>query len=401
MLLLKDFSEAATKARIPSILITNFTFDSVYSYLGSEIIDSSDNLSTEYLQSPDAPVSIPDDIEDSPIPEEVLSPLVSQLLIGYRHADILILLPGFIPIPSFSNSIPLPAPTWINSSTNRFKPGVESVLRALPTSELTLSPSIPFPNGVPNITHKSKHSNVETCASARKPSRAIKYAPLLVRPTSEDIHTLEGRSKLLSSIGIPGDLHDPDRTQILVVSFGGQKILRPQGGKSPARIPTPAVQENDATNQPQSDFSDLQSRSISNIRSGGSSRGNFLHKHSRTATQIFIPGAPAPAHSPIFPEFPNFETVARDEVQSLNGDSTLPPSPRRPDEPSLLPSPSWIAIICGVSSNWSVLGEDEALPAGFYLAPSDVYMPDLTAVADVLMGKLVCYATYTGKIYRS
>ena len=37
-----------------------------------------------------------------------------------------------------------------------------------------------------------------------------------------------------------------------------------------------------------------------------------------------------------------------------------------------------------------VMREDgEELPENFFVAPKDVYMPDLTAVADVLLGKLV------------
>jgi L-arabinokinase len=53
----------------------------------------------------------------------------------------------------------------------------------------------------------------------------------------------------------------------------------------------------------------------------------------------------------------------------------------------LLPDSSWIAIVCGVSK-W---GADEKPPDRFFVAPKYVYMPDLTAVADVLLGKLVRY----------
>jgi hypothetical protein len=47
--------------------------------------------------------------------------------------------------------------------------------------------------------------------------------------------------------------------------------------------------------------------------------------------------------------------------------------------------------VCGVSKEqWNTGdGDDDGLPDGFYVAPKDVYMPDLTAVADVLLGKLV------------
>jgi len=48
--------------------------------------------------------------------------------------------------------------------------------------------------------------------------------------------------------------------------------------------------------------------------------------------------------------------------------------------------------VCGVSKGqWqgeSGKGDDD-LPEGFFVAPKDVYMPDLTAAGDVLLGKLV------------
>ena len=55
---------------------------------------------------------------------------------------------------------------------------------------------------------------------------------------------------------------------------------------------------------------------------------------------------------------------------------------------TLVPDDSWIAIVCGVSKDWAE-EDGEELPENFYVAPKDVYMPDLTAVADVLLGKLV------------
>jgi hypothetical protein len=63
------------------------------------------------------------------------------------------------------------------------------------------------------------------------------------------------------------------------------------------------------------------------------------------------------------------------------------------ETPRLLPE-DWIAVVCGASKEQD---EDvEHLPEGFYITPKDVYitpkdvyMPDLIAVADVLLGKLV------------
>ena len=62
----------------------------------------------------------------------------------------------------------------------------------------------------------------------------------------------------------------------------------------------------------------------------------------------------------------------------------------------LLPDSSWIAIVCGVSKEqWNDLDSDSELPDGFFVAPRDVYMPDLTAIADVLLGKLVLYFSFS------
>jgi hypothetical protein len=80
--------------------------------------------------------------------------------------------------------------------------------------------------------------------------------------------------------------------------------------------------------------------------------------------------------------------------------SAVPPTPitdpyfdLEQPEPRLLPDSSWIAIVCGVSKQqWNDNdGEDpeSGLPEGFFVAPVDVYMPDLTAAGDVLLGKLV------------
>jgi hypothetical protein len=59
-------------------------------------------------------------------------------------------------------------------------------------------------------------------------------------------------------------------------------------------------------------------------------------------------------------------------------------------EPQLLPDPSWIAVVCGVSKEqWAPGDGEDRLPDNFFVAPKYVYMPDLTAVADALLGKLV------------
>lgn len=53
----------------------------------------------------------------------------------------------------------------------------------------------------------------------------------------------------------------------------------------------------------------------------------------------------------------------------------------------ILPDESWIVVVCGVSKDWGK-EDGEELPHNFFVAPRDVYMPDLTAAADVLLGKL-------------
>lgn len=58
------------------------------------------------------------------------------------------------------------------------------------------------------------------------------------------------------------------------------------------------------------------------------------------------------------------------------------------DEASILPDESWIAIVCGVPKDWAHEDGNE-IPESLFVAPKDVYMPDLTAIADVLLGKLV------------
>lgn len=118
-----------------------------------------------------------------------------------------------------------------------------------------------------------------------------------------------------------------------------------------------------------------------------------------TLSHLWIPGAP-PASKPL--------TTAPPTESSVPKLATIPPTPDPnttsfpsldKDEPDalLLPDSSWIAIVCGVSKDqWIVQGDDndQDMPDGFYVAPKDVYMPNLTAVGDVLLGKLVSLHTF-------
>ncbi|KAH9957447.1 hypothetical protein BC827DRAFT_1225936 [Russula dissimulans] len=378
---------AAHNARIPSVLITNFTFDSIYSLLSASFVEQS--FSQHLLANPSNLTHHPFE-PDTPIPEETLSPLVQQLFEGYRHADMLLVLPGAIPIPSFSISLSLPATQWINPSTRVFKPEVVSHLVQSPDT-YTLHPSISFPSTHPDAPSLAKP----------KP-RSVYLAPLLVRPPNDDVYTPEGRSRFLSSIGISGNLHDAATTKILVVSFGGQVFHKPSRSRTPSNPESPASLRPEHEDKQKSN----------NFTRDLSLELNFLARGDTPGTpgqvfgpsHIFVPGAPAPAAMPS-PSLPTFTTV--------------PPTPRLPDFPYkncfvepepenadvrglMLPDASWIAVVCGVadlqewrsrrrdacSTGVKFGEEDDDLPEGFYIAPRDVYMPDLMAVGDVLLGKL-------------
>jgi hypothetical protein len=378
-------SLAAHKARIPSVLITNFTFDSIYSLLSVSFLEQS--LSQHLLANSDNPIDHQPE-HDIPIPEETLSPLVQQIFEGYRHADMLLILPGAIPIPSFSISPSLPATQWINPSSRRFEPEVVSHLIQDPHS-YTLHSSVPFPPHHPNAPPIPKPK-----------LRSANFAPLLVRPPNDDIYTPEGRSRLLSSLGIPKDLHDP-ATKILVVSFGGQVFHKPSRSRTPSRPESPSrahfehevkLKSNDFTRELSQEL-----KLLCRVDGPGTSGQVFGSSH------IFVPGAPAPAAMPS-PTIPSFTTIPPTPILGEFSHGSTPAEQENVDVRSLmLPDASWIAVVCGVadSREWQIRqrstgaagvtsGEEDSLPEGFYIAPRDVYMPDLMAVADVLLGKLVC-----------
>jgi hypothetical protein len=368
------------------VLITNFTFDSIYSLLSASFVEQTHsqhllaNLSDSMHHPPEP---------DTPIPEETLSPLVQQIFEGYRHADLLLVLPGAIPIPSFTTSPSLPATQWIVPISRSFKPEVIAHLTRDP-HEYTLYPSIPFP---------PSHSSAPPVAKPKP--RSASRAPLLVRPPNDDVYTPEGRSRFLSSLGIPVDLHDLVTTKILIVSFGGQVFHKPsRSGTSSPASPHPLPER---VHQLQSgNFSRDLSQELNLL-----SRKNSLERPGLvfSPSHIFVPGAPAPAAMPS-PTLPTFTTTPptptfSDHAFSHGGaEADL----ENADVRSLmLPDASWIAVVCGVAdsrewqtkrrdagaSNASLGEEDNDLPEGFYIAPRDVYMPDLMAVGDVLLGKLV------------
>lgn len=468
-------SLAANAAGLPSILITNFTFDSVFSYLSAPLTDdSTSDLSTSGSElsqlQPPAPNIFTDMVPDIPIPQSILAPLVDQIHAGYRCANLLMLLPGAIPIPSFTVLPSLPSPDWIDWKQRVFKEGVQRQLAdrdcGVGANAAKLHPTIPFlsPRKIKPIP------------------RRIINAPLLVRFPTGDItgatttnsdqnlpsrspYTQTGRSALLSSIGVPSDLHDPEQTKILVVSFGGQVFKRVgsrNASKRTSRSASPAMNAptyqtavahkenldpNEAHDSKLDSLAKLvipQSPSSSSVSSATSpscseTDASVLSEHPKvagikipivnsprlaTSSHIFIPGAPPASKPQSAPNSPLTKPV------SVFQTNTIPPSqpgtprgtsPQRhrkqtssisslksyfqsfaenvqadieeADEPrGLLPDESWVAIVCGVSKEqWNAVDGDEndGLPDGFYVAPKDVYMPDLTAIADVLLGKLV------------
>jgi len=371
------------------VLITNFTFDSIYSLLSISFLEQSPPQ--HLLVDPNNFTHQHDYPErDTPIPEETLSPLVQQIFEGYRHADMLLILPGAIPIPSFSIFPSLPATQWINPSSRVFESEVVSHLVQDPHA-YTLHPSIPFPRTQPDVSLLKKPKQ-----------RSAHLAPLLVRPPSDDVYTQKGRSRFLSSLGVSEDLHDPIVTKILVVSFGGQVFHKPSRSHTPSRPASPS--------RPYLEHEDkLKSNSFSRELS---QELNLLSRVDGPGTpgqvfglsHIFVPGAPAPA-AMLSPTIPSVTTIPPTPILGESSHESVPMEQENADVRSLmLPDTSWIAVVCGVadSREWQIRQrnsgtdgeisgeEDNDLPEGFYIAPRDVYMPDLMAVADVLLGKLVC-----------
>jgi hypothetical protein len=264
------------------------------------------------------------------------------------------------------------------------------------------------------------HPCVPFSAAAHKKTaqRSVVQAPLLVRPPSSTLsaYTREGRSKLLSSIGVPITLHDPSQIKVLVVSFGGQVFRKPSRlgtsgsvsrGQTPDRVLKPPG--------PHTKSKDKKGLGLDNITNQMFKSPNMTFVNSdlhiplpmnhdftpvtptplATPCHIWIPGAP-PASKPL--AAPSMQSSVVD-VPAVHGTpmpdiSNLVVEDLESDVSQLLPDPSWIAIVCGVSKEqWTSESQDKdsTLPEGFYVAPRDVYMPDLTAVGDVLLGKLVRY----------
>ncbi|KAI0368796.1 hypothetical protein BV20DRAFT_998169 [Pilatotrama ljubarskyi] len=430
---------AANEAGIPSILITNFSFDSVYSYLSTPFIDEPPKPDPALNALLPPPAKAPDELEpDVPIPLEELSPLVEQIHSGYRCADLLLRLPGAIPLPSFALQPALPSSDWVDINTRTFKASVVDHL-IQPPSTYKLHPQIPFPPQYPP-----------------KPlPREVRSAPLLVRPTNPSVFTPEGRSRILNYIGVPEHLHDPDKTKILIVSFGGQVFHKPHSrshSRTPSKAATPSDLPPGLTFSPNGSahpadhpvpLADTQeslvdperhAQALSDaLKNAALNRPDASPAENKPATSPVPAPAPAralPAHLTFDGDHPYTRPRGLSQLRLAGAPPaavptsprlstqmpafvTIPPTPRPIDgfdapepkwdgapasgegegqevmeaEPRILPDASWIAIVCGVSKDWG-REDGEELPENFFVAPRDVYMPDLTAVADVLLGKL-------------
>lgn len=177
-----------------------------------------------------------------------MDPLADQIARDYRNADLILRLPGYLPFPSFSPDYPLPATEWIDPAIQRFRPSVLAGLHQ-PVEQIQLYDSVPFPDGGP-----------------KKPlPRQLKAAPLLVRHPASDIYSTEARQRLLDSIGIPREYHDPRKTKIVIVSFGGQTIKRPthsrNGSRNLSMTGTPMVKPTELAPVPKQDDFSLGTRS--------------------------------------------------------------------------------------------------------------------------------------------
>ncbi|KAI0091036.1 hypothetical protein BDY19DRAFT_984075 [Irpex rosettiformis] len=394
---------AANSVGIPSVLITNFTFDSVFSYLSTLMVDDSDSQQDQQLDPAAGPL-----LPDVPIPFSDLEPLVKQIWSGYRCADLLLRLPGAIPVPSFFDIPMLPSPNWVDSGTRSFTPQIISRLLEPPMKQDLLG-QIPFPRGYP----------------AKKLARSVISMPLLVRPPDATIYTPFGRDRLLDTIGVPEQMRD---RKILIVSFGGQIFHKPHchsrvhsqcasglgtpdsGILAPSKVANTlqthvgcalsnidhnlsALSENAGkdVNTPTSSLgrkNSLVTRSLGALSRSGSRR-------SRAQSILMVPGAPPASipNSPISATTSMFDTLVipptpkLEDTLTFSSINSIVDLVDEEEEGSLLPDDSWIAVVCGVPKDWAAEGGED-LPDSFFVAPKDVYMPDLTAIADVLLGKL-------------
>lgn len=298
-------------------------------------------------------------------------------------------------MPSFFAAPPLPSAAWVDVATRRLK------------TDILASLSAPIANAV-LVPAAGKHG-----------PRAVWQAPLVVRAPRAAVHTPEGRARFLESIGVPREMHG---ARVLVVSFGGQVFKRPASSRGSSRASSRSASREDVPGMLGTPRRRLNGSAVVQDAPpavNGLPAPPLLDLPSPHATptgrlatpnHIYIPGAP-PAAKPL--PSPAHEGAMIVAPVAFN---MVPPTPPVPgahaggysfefedngeenEGARLLPDDNWIAVVCGVSrAQWSGGGEggreraggEDELPPNFFVAPRDVYMPDLTAVGDVLLGKLV------------
>lgn len=235
------------------------------------------------------------------------------------------------------------------------------------------------------------------------------------------MYTEDGRKHLLDSIGVPSHRQNDPDTKVLIVSFGGQTFHKPPShsrthSRSASHSCTPehpVLGPSKLANvvQPQPIVSDVKRVEAGDMIIGAEALANALHstfqtprrnnslrtRSSQSGSQslLLIPGAPIASvpNSPMTASIPSFPTIVppTPKLEESNEDLFAHSVEEEYQDEvfgTLLPNESWIAVVCGVPKDWA-MEDGEALPDNFFVAPKDIYMPDLTAVADVLLGKLV------------
>ncbi|EGG10896.1 uncharacterized protein MELLADRAFT_115317 [Melampsora larici-populina 98AG31] len=170
---------AAFQAGIPSVIISNFTFCSCYSYLSMSTSQSDPLIKSEEVQAP--------------IDPKLLDPLVKIVISDYSKANLLLRLPGSIPIPGFDTDVELPSTKWVNLAKHSFQDHIHNLLDR----------------------------------SIQDIPRPVIDLPLVFRKISKSIYKPNQKLSLLKLLNLPTSLQTLN-TKILLISFGGQVIPRPK-----------------------------------------------------------------------------------------------------------------------------------------------------------------------------
>ena len=193
---------AARRARVPAALVSNFTFDTCYSYLTCS--SSSSRSSSE---------------QEAPLERAEMLALAEQTRDMYACANLVVRLPGVIPLPAFEQDMALPEPRTIDAWLTAPQP----------------PPPPPPPQAdddddddnefTPEMSERLRRPAREI--PKRRPSLEIVDGPLIVRAPSERsrAYTRAFRAQTLGSVfSVPRDVATRDDLRVLLVSFGGQVV---------------------------------------------------------------------------------------------------------------------------------------------------------------------------------